>query len=105
MPTRGTTTVSISCRVFRYFNPRAHEGHDAASAADNITPVSFISIHVPTRGTTEFSKLFCRWFNFNPRAHEGHDLQYNMMYAEKADFNPRAHEGHDGLPWSCRGLL
>ena len=42
--------LSLSRHSPAYFNPRAHEGHDTTTY--RITPCSDISIHVPTRGTT-----------------------------------------------------
>ena len=71
VPTRGTTTSSSGGSTDRYFNPRAHEGHDDGKhkrdydqrfqstcprGARHPPPVGgeilLISIHVPTRGTT-----------------------------------------------------
>ena len=81
-------------RQSRYFNPRAHEGHDGMSPTyqgsirfQSTCPrgarqhpacaydFEDISIHVPTRGTTVlFAAIFNSSIDFNPRAHEGHDL-------------------------------
>ena len=53
MPMRGTTNTRSGRRPLPHFNPRAHEGHDAASPCNHYT----------------------RRANFNPRAHEGHDTR------------------------------
>ena len=71
VPTRGTTWFADVASGVSYFNPRAHEGHDALfqlirnlPAFQSTCPrgarltvelsgsVQSISIHVPTRGTT-----------------------------------------------------
>ena len=57
--------------INRYFNPRAHEGHDRIWNSPALP--SSISIHVPTRGTTAANARNCSMVDFNPRAHEGHD--------------------------------
>ena len=78
----------------RYFNPRSHEGSDAACLLCRF--LMHISIHAPTRGAT-----FCRCckikriYNFNPRSHEGSDLPDRSFLSRRSNFNPRSHEGSD----------
>ena len=98
----------------QYFNPRAHEGHDATPPSQYPQGISIhvptrgttqyipawhpglhISIHVPTRGTTLMKIWTMKTVYFNPRAHEGHDAVRSSNTTQSHDFNPRAHEGHD----------
>ena len=86
VPTRGTTRAWHSDgRASSWsFNPRSHEGNDAAlnSIVSTLSAISF-----------------------NPRSHEGNDaglpwLQDLLLHG----FNPRSHEGNDAgtiRTWSC----
>ena len=57
VPTRGTTQAICNKVKMWYFNPRAHEGHDAHKLSYIVTPI-----------------------DFNPRAHEGHDARFEFVY-------------------------
>ena len=77
----------------RYFNPRAHEGHDAAAGRKR-RPAKFQST-CPRGARPKLLFTHYNEFNFNPRAHEGHDPNCRCARKIIIDFNPRAHEGHD----------
>ena len=72
VPTRGTTRDDVVSGDEKYFNPRAHEGHDRGCALDD-SPDLFQS--TCPRGARQLKHTHGDTsLNFNPRAHEGHDL-------------------------------
>ena len=80
----GHDVLSSTGLLCHNFNPRAHEGHDGSWRG--VVPGPRISIHVPTRGTTCGVKYVRNLNNFNPRAHEGHDSQFTNI-AQKSDIS------------------
>ena len=72
VPTRGTTNLSAKRACRRYFNPRAHEGHDG----DKVSPVVGIGFQSTCpRGARRYAiESASGEVDFNPRAHEGHDV-------------------------------
>ena len=118
-PTRGATKPPTSLPTVYHFNPRSHEGSDAALPEPGLDPA--ISIHAPTRGATSekersyieglFQSTLPRgerlqiisltvWIvYFNPRSHEGSDLGSNCERTTSTHFNPRSHEGSDPTIW------
>ena len=72
VPTRGTTRVLCKTGCRGYFNPRAHEGHDAAAGAMQM--VRRFQSTCPRGARRGREALPLGIYNFNPRAHEGHDV-------------------------------
>ena len=86
--------AAIIARSAQDFNPRAHEGHDMKSRA--VVPSWMRFQSTCPRGARRYGREMGTTNNyFNPRAHEGHDKHQVVTVAALGYFNPRAHEGHD----------
>ena len=120
---RGARLCSPACLIRdTNFNPRAHEGHDAADTECRMsTGISIhvptrgttrgdvvggrcrgISIHVPTRGTTRRHRTPNRPLGFQSTCPRGARPMLIRSNPVRLDFNPRAHEGHDIVMYDKR---